>query len=268
VTGGASGIGYEVVKRLLQQGVSAVTFTTRDAEKGEKTIKRIQHDLDAQDVPVKCVQANFSEPDAITELWTGLHDDISNRIPIDTLINCAGLSQSKPLIATSTEQVREILQTNIEVPIQLSRLLLKEYLRLGRQFKSHKAHSSEVPAVSFNIINISSLLATRSGSGTSVYSASKAALIALTRTLALEAAEIRSNYPQLPPFRANVILPGYIDTPMVEGFSDPYRTQLEKQIPLHRFGSSAEVADAVLFLLSNEYANNTVLNLDGGLSAV
>ncbi|KAJ9652987.1 hypothetical protein H2198_007800 [Neophaeococcomyces mojaviensis] len=268
VTGGASGIGYEVTKRLVQDGASSVTITTRDAKKGEKTLERIKDDLNVQDVPIRIIETDFLNPDSITKLWTALFDDASKRVPVDTLINCAGLSQSKPLVATSTSQIRDVLQTNIEAPVKLSQLLLKEYLRLGTKTKSHKQISSILPTASFNIINISSLLATRSGSGASVYSASKAALIALTRTLVLEASEIRSNYPYLPPFRANTILPGYIDTPMVRDFSSLYKGQLEKQIPLRRFGSSVEVADAVMFLLRNGYANNTVLNLDGGLSAV
>ncbi|KAK5060102.1 hypothetical protein LTR84_009986 [Exophiala bonariae] len=72
----------------------------------------------------------------------------------------------------------------------------------------------------------------------------------------------------MPPLRANAILPGYIDTPMIEGFSQGRKEDLIAQIPLRRFGKPAEVADAIMFLLHNEYANNCVLKLDGGLSAV
>lgn len=69
------------------------------------------------------------------------------------------------------------------------------------------------------------------------------------------------------PFRANVVVPGYVETPMVGSFSGKIRQDIEDEIPLHRFGRPDEVADAVVFLLANEYANNCVLNLDGGLSA-
>lgn len=67
------------------------------------------------------------------------------------------------------------------------------------------------------------------------------------------------------PFRANVVVPGYIDTPMTEAFSESYRTELQGKIPLGRFGTAEEVADAGVWAVWNEYANGCVLTLDGGL---
>lgn len=68
--------------------------------------------------------------------------------------------------------------------------------------------------------------------------------------------------------RSNAIVPGYIETPMIEDFSPGEVERLKTMIPLHRFGDPREIADAAVFLAQNEYANNCVLNLDGGLSAV
>lgn len=68
--------------------------------------------------------------------------------------------------------------------------------------------------------------------------------------------------------RSNAIVPGYIETPMIEDFSPGEVERLKAMIPLHRFGDPREIADAAVFLAQNEYANNCVLNLDGGLSAV
>lgn len=132
------------------------------------------------------------------------------------------------------------------------------------------------------IINISSLLAQKGGTGAVPYAASKAGILGLTRALTVEAAKSLRDVV----IRSNAIVPGYIDTPMISGilycsgiwilwangqpagFSEGDAARLKESIPLRRFGDPREVADAAVFLVRNEYANNCVLNLDGGLSAV
>ena len=121
----------------------------------------------------------------------------------------------------------------------------------------------------------------KSGSGAVPYAASKAGLLGLTRSLAVESAATLKDVI----VRSNVIVPGYIETPMIAGmlylllslrmitdvgedFSEGETTRLKESIPLRRFGNPGEVADAAVFLAQNQYANNCVLNLDGGLSAV
>ncbi|KDN67350.1 putative short chain dehydrogenase [Colletotrichum sublineola] len=100
--------------------------------------------------------------------------------------------------------------------------------------------------------------ADRDGSpGTSVYAASKAGIIGLTHALSVELGPLR--------IRTNAIVPGYIETNMLASMS---KEPLEKRIPLGRLGRPDEVADAATFLAQNTYANNCILNLDGGLSAV
>ena len=191
----------------------------------------------------------------------------SSKEPIDTLINCAGVSQEQGLQSMSPVTVSEILRVNLQAPIELSRQMLKQYFAYGISLSKNPRGHPVRPA-SFCVVNISSLLAERGGYGTSIYSTSKAGLTAFTRTLALEVAAIRDKHPELPPFRANVVVPGYIDTPMIKNFSTRQKEKHIAEIPVRRYGKAEEVADAVIFLLRNEYANNTVLNLDGGLSAV
>lgn len=219
------------------------------------------------DAPIQFAEHDFKDDidDAFTK-WRTLINEKFDHNKFDTLINCAGISQSQALLSTSSEAISEILKINLEIPIKLSRHLLKEYFAFGKRLAKGPLSQIQAPK-SFCIVNISSLLANRGGYGSSVYSTSKSGLTAFTRAITLEAASIRERFPILPPFRANVLSPGYIDTPMIENFSKAQREKLEYEIPLRRYGTAEEVADAVMFLLKNEYANNTILNLDGGLSA-
>jgi tRNA-splicing endonuclease subunit Sen54 len=198
-----------------------------------------------------------------------------------------------------------MLATNLEGAILTSRALLracmrsrlKNYNRGGSSSSSSiddsvdPATTEDSPAPSKCIINISSLLGLKGVTGTVTYAATKAGLLGLTRSVAVEAAETLRGGRRVM-VRSNAIVPGYIDTPMIEGaltkkntqpfsiwvqdakdcrgtdFGADRTAQLRDRIPLNRFGMPAEIADAAVFLASNEYANNCVLNLDGGLSAV
>ena len=238
-----------------------MTIVSRTVAKAQQAIQNIKQETGLEDAPLSFAECDFKDLDASTRLWK------TSKQPFDTLINCAGVSQAQGLLSTSPNAVSEILKVNLEAPIELSRQMLKEYFTFGKSLLKDTSQDSTLPP-SFCVVNISSLLAERGGYGTSIYSASKAGLTTFTRTLVLEAAAVRDRYPALPPFRANVVVPGYIDTPMIENFSDVYKKKLISEIPVRRYGEVEEVADAVMFLLSNEYANNTVLNLDGGLSAI
>ncbi|KAB8293914.1 hypothetical protein EYC80_009387 [Monilinia laxa] len=110
------------------------------------------------------------------------------------------------------------------------------------------------------IINISSLLGIKGGRGSAAYAASKAGVLGLTRALAAEMGGSG--------IRVNAIVPGYIETDMTRAMTDIARKEALNAIPLSRFGDASEIADAAVFLATNKYANNCVLNLDGGLSAV
>ncbi|KAF5870595.1 putative 2-deoxy-d-gluconate 3-dehydrogenase protein [Botrytis fragariae] len=157
---------------------------------------------------------------------------------IDILINAAGLTHASPLITTSPSLIENVLQTNLMGTIWGCKIIGKEMLRRREGC----------------IINISSLLGIKGGRGSAAYAAS------LTRALAAEMGSAG--------IRVNAIVPGYIETDMTRAMSDPARSEALNSIPLSRFGDVAEIADAAVFLATNKYANNCVLNLDGGLSAV
>ncbi|KAL1985383.1 hypothetical protein VTN96DRAFT_7944 [Rasamsonia emersonii] len=185
---------------------------------------------------------------------------------VDVLVNAAGISISNILPKTDTVDISRILSTNLEGAILTSRAMLRACVRSRLKKRGDATTEDKRSDLSLSkcIINISSLLALKGVTGTVTYAASKAGLLGLTRSVAVEAAETLRGVT----VRSNAIVPGYIETPMIEDFSSDRISKLKDSIPLKRFGYPQEVADAAVFLASNEYANNCVLNLDGGLSAV
>ncbi|KAG9596466.1 NAD(P)-binding protein, partial [Aureobasidium melanogenum] len=169
---------------------------------------------------------------------------------LDVLVNAAGVAHASLLIRTSQAKVDNILNTNLNAAIQASRFAAKKMLK----------NSAEANKGAGHILNISSLLATHGGAGSVAYAASKAGMLGLTRSLS---AELGTKG-----IRVNAICPGYVETDMTKAMSYAARDAAVAKIPAGRFGTVDEIADAAVFLCGNQYANNTVITLDGGLSAV
>ncbi|KAI4727273.1 NAD(P)-binding protein [Aureobasidium sp. EXF-10728] len=169
---------------------------------------------------------------------------------LDVLVNAAGITHSSLLLRTTQAKVDDILNTNLSAAIQASRFAVRKMLK----------NSAEAEKGAGHILNISSLLATNGGAGSVAYAASKAGVLGLTRSLA---AELGGRG-----IRVNAICPGYIETDMTGAMPFTARDAAIAKIPAGRFGTVDEIADAAVFLCGNQYANNTVLNIDGGLSAV
>ncbi|KAL4882609.1 NAD(P)-binding protein [Aspergillus karnatakaensis] len=293
ITGGSSGIGLAVAERFLQEGVDRIILVGRSYKRLVGAAKQLERpaseDLDA-------TQPTGDESDSVatrspeedqsqdrSKLSPGTLIDSSNRISflvgdvseaaswtrelegamqsVHILINAAGISTSRVLAQTSPSDISQVLRTNLEGSLLTSRAFVRASIR--NRIKS-RTDIDAAPPASKCIINISSLLALKAGTGAVPYAATKAGILGLTRSLAVETAHtLRGQI-----IRCNVIVPGYIETPMVADFSDAETTRLKGEIPLGRFGQPHEIADAAVFLAQNEYANNCVLNLDGGLSAL
>ncbi|ROT42351.1 NAD(P)-binding protein [Sodiomyces alkalinus F11] len=276
ITGASGGIGAAIARRFAAEG-ALVTLTGRN----ESKLRRILADLppfpDQALSPVHAASSPKSVPPSSPENLCHAYRrlDLSNRGTshnptredadanetyseqntvldaiwdrtgqIDVLVNAAGVAQWQLIQKTSLQDAREVLDTNL-----LGAVLTSKYM--ARRMKKRRADRDAC------IINIASLLAQKGVPGASVYAASKAGLLGLTHALAVELAPMR--------IRSNAIVPGYIETEMIANMS---KEPLEKKIPLGRLGTAEEVADAAVFLAQNPYANNCILNLDGGLSAV
>ncbi|PYH96602.1 3-oxoacyl-acyl carrier protein reductase [Aspergillus ellipticus CBS 707.79] len=282
VTGGTSGIGFAIAQRFLQEGASRVILVGRSHERLLNAASRLEtsslpkaisatetpetsstqppekHQLIQSSERISLLVGDISEAGS----WTRELEKAMQTTNPDILINAAGLSISSILPKAEPSDISRILSTNLEGAILTSRAFIRAAIRNRR--KSRTASSEQLAPSSKCIINISSLLAHKSGTGAVPYAASKAGIIGLTRSVTVETAASMRDMA----IRSNAIVPGYIETPMISDFTEGETARLKESIPLRRFGTPDEVADAAVFLAENEYANNCVLNLDGGLSAI
>lgn len=248
ITGASRGIGRAIAVAFAREGAGCL-LVGRD-----ETALKETYDL--------CVSARGSVgrshavlPGDITDtdFWSTLDKNPcweSENGRLDVLVNAAGVTHASLLIRTSQLKVDNILNTNLSAAIQASRFAAKKMLK----------NSAEADKGAGHILNISSLLATHGGAGSVAYAASKAGVLGLTRSLS---AELGSKG-----IRVNAICPGYVETDMTKAMSYAARDAAVAKVPAGRFGTVDEIADAAVFLCGNQYANNTVINLDGGLSAV
>ncbi|KAL1876984.1 putative secondary metabolism biosynthetic enzyme [Diaporthe australafricana] len=243
ITGGSRGIGLAIATRLANEGASCL-LVARNADTLKTACSQLpqpSHNKAAVR-PHAFITGEAGDP--------GTWDDIGRRLAadkneIDILVNAAGVSQNSLLARTAASDITAILETNLRSAVLASKVVGKQMMR--RDAAARQGCS---------IINVSSVMATKGGAGASVYAASKAGLLGLTSALSQELGQFQ--------IRVNALVPGYIQTQMIENLNEG---KLSTLIPLGRVGRAEEVADAAFFLATNSYANNCVLNIDGGLSA-
>ncbi|CAG8903425.1 unnamed protein product [Penicillium egyptiacum] len=279
ITGGTSGIGFAIAERFLQEGASTIVLVGRSQTRLEEAAAKLKSvtvtppDLGgSSDEIATCAPAEGNQQSTqgkirllvgdVSDAGSWMRELEKEMANIDVLVNAAGISISSILPRSELEDISTILRTNLEGAMLTSRALMRASIRSRIRNRSDPATGTNPPSKC--IINVSSLLALRGGTGAVPYAASKAGLLGLTRSLAVEASTSMKDIV----IRSNAIVPGYIETPMITDFTPGETSRLKDLIPLHRFGDPREIADAAVFLAQNEYANNCVLNLDGGLSAV
>ncbi|KAL2759749.1 hypothetical protein ACRALDRAFT_1079257 [Sodiomyces alcalophilus JCM 7366] len=305
ITGASGGIGAAIARRFAAEG-ALVTLTGRNESKLRHILADLPPFPDPALSPVHAASKPKSAPQPLHHAYyrldlngrrdhrdrEGTHDDADGAYSeqhavldavwdrtgqIDVLVNAAGVAQWQLLQRTPLQGAREVMDTNL-----MGAVLTSKYM--ARRMKKRRADRDAC------IINVASLLAQKGVPGASVYAASKAGLLGLTHALSVELSPMR--------IRSNAIVPGYIETEMIASqfpmtrprlrlspplvrkrhpfpllmykpsSADMSKELLEKKIPLGRLGTAEEVADAAVFLAQNPYANNCIMNLDGGLSAV
>ena len=189
--------------------------------------------------------ADLSDPGELTEFCKRLKKEHG-----DTLygvINNAGITFDKSLIYQPENEIDKLLQVNLKAPIMICKAVMKQFLLNKRGV----------------IINVSSCVGETGNAFQAVYSATKAGLAALSKSLAREVSALSEEHS----IRILSIAPGFIETEMTDSVPEKFRQEYLKAIPANRFGKVNEVADVVAFLLSDKasYINGTNININGGI---
>jgi NAD(P)-dependent dehydrogenase (short-subunit alcohol dehydrogenase family) len=266
ITGGSRGIGLSIAK-LFSHHSYRCTLISRSEASLQSAISHLHpcnppHAYIAGDITLRSPGTEFwsSTPDrAFASVLPRPRGSENAGSKIDVLVNCAGMSQARLFSQMGADDIHDILTLNLEAMMLGTRFLIRQgYLRGERRGQSTGTDTVEGAGRKGPvIINVASLLGVSGGYGAVAYAASKAGVLGFTRALAAE--YIAHGV------RVNAIVPGYVGTDMTAKLDEE---QLQKRIPLGRFGEPKEIAEAALFLANNQYAHNCVLNLDGGLSAV
>ncbi|HNX97452.1 MAG TPA: 3-oxoacyl-[acyl-carrier-protein] reductase [Candidatus Aminicenantes bacterium] len=236
ITGSARGIGKAIARKLAEAGYNVV-ISDVNAEEARKTAE----ELKALGVRTLAVTADVSK---IADAESLVKATVAEFGAIDVLVNNAGITRDNLSIRMSEAEWDLVLGINLKGTFLCSQAAAKEMMR--------RRYGRIV-----NIASVSGLLGT---AGQANYAASKAGVIALTKALGRELGSRN--------ITANAVAPGFIMTEMTEKLPDSVKEDYLKQIPLKRAGTPADVAAAVLFLISPaaDYITGTVLNVSGGLT--
>jgi 3-oxoacyl-[acyl-carrier protein] reductase len=235
VTGGSRGIGREIALQLARRGAAVAIADIREPEvlvaAGEVRETGVAAEGYACDV------SSYSEVERVA---SAVLDRFGR---IDFLVNNAGVTRDKLLLRMSPEDWDLVLSVNLTGAFNVIKAFAPHLLRQR----------------SGKIVNISSVIGLMGNAGQSNYSASKAGVIGLTRSLAREFSSRG--------ITVNAVAPGFIETAMTESLSVGVRDQMKSAIPLGRFGTATDVANVVMFLLSgmSDYVTGQVINCDGGM---
>lgn len=235
VTGASRGIGAAIARKLCEAGAN-VALCSRSAE----AVAATADTLNSEGYTAISTTADISKKGDVEALIKTVLDKFSQ---IDILVNNAGITRDTLLMRMQDEDWDAVLQTNLTGTMYCTRAVMRPMLRQR----------------SGRIINISSVIGIMGNPGQASYAAAKAGIIGFTKTIAREVG-VRG-------ITVNAIAPGFITTDMTAQMPQQNQEQLRDLIPLRRFGSPEDVADAVHFLASDaaRYITGQTLHVDGGM---
>lgn len=235
VTGASRGIGRAIALRLAEDGANVAVIYAGSADKAEAVVNEIT----ALGVNAKAYRCNVADSAAVNETVKAVTNDL---VKIDILVNNAGITRDGLMLRMKDEDFDAVLDTNLKGAFNMIRACYSGFIRKK----------------SGRIINISSVSGIMGNAGQANYSASKAGVIGLTKSVARELASRG--------ITCNAVAPGFIQTDMTENLGD--NNPLLNSIPLGRMGKPEDIAAAVAFLASDSaaYITGEVLKVDGGLA--
>ena len=232
VTGASGGIRNSIVKKLYESGAKILASGTR-IEKLEE-LKKNYNDI-------KILQFDISQIDKIEEFIDNSTNELGGSL--DGVINNAGITKDNLAIRMSIDEWKKVIDVNLTSTFLISKFAIKKMLKN----KSGK------------IVNITSVVGHTGNVGQANYTASKAGIVAMSKSLAIEYAKKNINI--------NCISPGFIKTAMTDKIDDKFKEVIISKIPSARLGEPDDIANAVLFLASNQsdYINGETLHVNGGM---
>ena len=232
VTGASGGIGNSIVEKLYEQGVNILATGTR-LEKLEELKTKFNN--------IKILKFDISQHEKIEEFINDATDLLGGSLYC--IINNAGITKDNLTIRMSLEEWTKVIDVNLTSTFLLCKYSIKKMLKN----KSGK------------IINITSVVGHTGNVGQANYTASKAGIVAMSKSLAIEYAKKNIN--------VNCISPGFISTAMTDQINETYKEAIIAKIPSNRLGKPSDIANAVVFLSSNksEYINGETLHVNGGM---
>ena len=232
VTGATGGIGNAIVEKLHENGANILATGTK-VEKLDKLKKKFNQ--------IKILQFDISQLDKIENFIEEGSKELKGNL--DCVINNAGITQDNLAIRMNLNEWRKVIDINLTSTFLICKFAIKKML------KNKKG----------KIINITSVVGHTGNLGQSNYTASKAAVVAMSKSLALEYAKKNINI--------NCISPGFIKTAMTDKIEEKFKELIISKIPLARLGDPEDIANAVIFLASNhsDYINGETLHVNGGM---
>ncbi|MBL4954516.1 3-oxoacyl-ACP reductase FabG [Neobacillus sp. OS1-32] len=235
ITGAAGGIGFAAAEIFAREGAK-VAMADFNVEQGEELARGLQE----KGYDVSFFQVNVADRESVDEMVTNV---LSAYGKIDILVNNAGITRDAMLAKLSTADFQKVLDVNLTGVFHCTQAVLPAMLANGRG----------------RIINTSSVSGVYGNVGQTNYAATKAGVVGMTKTWAKELGRKGIN--------VNAVAPGFIETGMTAKVPEKVMAQMLQMVPLARLGKPEDIANAYLFLASDEanYVNGTVLHVDGGI---
>jgi 3-oxoacyl-[acyl-carrier protein] reductase len=232
VTGASGGIGNAIIKKLNKAGANILASGTK-IEKLEELKKNFKN--------IKILKFDISQNDKIEEFIENATNELGGSL--DGIVNNAGITKDNLAIRMSLDDWQKVININLTSTFLISKFAIKKMLKN----KSGK------------IVNITSVVGHTGNLGQTNYTASKAGIIAMSKSLAIEYAKKNINI--------NCISPGFIKTAMTDKIDDKFKEVIVSKIPSARLGEPDDIANAVLFLSSDQsnYINGETLHVNGGM---